>query len=54
MKSIKHFSMFLFAGMCSLLMASCLSDDDNDESRKKSVLPIILKSVAVTWVRLSI
>lgn len=30
MKSIKHFSMFLFAGMCSLLMASCLGDDDNE------------------------
>ena len=31
MKSIKHFSMFLFAGILSLTMFSCISDDDKNQ-----------------------
>ena len=47
MKTIKHLSMFLFVGVCSLLMASCLSDDDNENPFE--IDPAYYRSLAGTY-----
>lgn len=43
MKSIKHFSMFLFAGILSLTMASCYYDEDKDPQK---INPVYYKQIS--------